>query len=504
MGDQASFLEAAAPSFARLDGREGRVAVVDVGSNSVRLVVFEGVDRAPAYFFNEKASCGLGAEIAKTGRLSAAGREAALSTLRRFAALADRMRVVALDAVATAAVREAEDGPEFRDLVERETGLRLRVIDGDEEARLSALGVLLGEPSADGAAADMGGASMELADVSAGAVGPRLTLSLGPQRLAGLEGAALRQRIDAEIDRAAMVVPLAGRTLYAVGGAWRSVAKAQMARVRHPLRVLHGYRLEADAAIEACGWIAAQTPEALRALPGVSSNRAAATPTAALVLGRLVERLKPVALTISAFGLREGAYYERLPESVRRRDPLIEAARRLEQTQARFPGFGEELANWVAPLLDAWPVEERRLARAACLLNDVNWRAHPDYRAASCFETVTRANLGGVDHAGRVFIGLALAQRYGAGPGSVDAEAALALLDKTSAGRARALGRALRLGAMLSASTPGSLSEARLSVSAREARLRLAPSLASLSGELVGRRLGALADSLGLAGVLED
>jgi exopolyphosphatase/guanosine-5'-triphosphate,3'-diphosphate pyrophosphatase len=500
MTEQASFFAAARPSFARIRAGEGRVAVIDVGSNSVRLVVFEGATRAPAYFFNEKVSCGLGAEIARTGRLAPEGRARALTTLRRFAALADRMKVAALDAVATAAVREAEDGHEFRDEVERETGLRLRVIAGDEEARLSALGVLLGEPQAAGVAADMGGASMELAQLASGRVGPRITLALGPQRLEGLSGVALRRRIDGEIDRGAEVVDCVGRTLFIVGGSWRALAKAQMARTAHPLSVLQGYRLEADAAIEACEWVALQPAESLREA-GVSGARAAVAPVAAAVLSRLVARLRPAAVSVSAFGLREGVYFERLPEALRRRDPLIETARVLEQTQARFPGFGEELAAWVAPLTAGWPAPELRLARAACLLNDVNWRAHPDYRAVGCFETVTRANLAGVDHAGRVWLGLALMLRYG---GKADGQItpALKLLDPDAATRARALGRALRLGAMFSASTPGALAETRLEVDDAAVRLRLDPAVAALAGELVARRLKALADAMGRAATL--
>lgn len=500
MSEQASFLGDARPSFAGIRVAEGRIAVVDVGSNSVRLVVFDGAARAPAYFFNEKVSCGLGVGIARTGRLNPAGVASALETLRRFATLAERMHVDALEAVATAAVREAEDGPAFRAEVERLTGLRLRVIEGEEEARLSALGVLLGEPDADGLVADMGGASLELAQLQDRAVGARLTLPLGPQRLDGLEGPALLWRIDEALDRAADVVGVEDRTLFVVGGSWRNVAKLRMARRKHPLKVLQGYADPADVVADDCAWIAQQRPEALRALADVSAGRAAVAPLAALVLGRIIARLKPARVSVSAFGLREGVYFERLPPAVRDADPLIAVCRSLERMQARFPGFGDELAAWLSPVLADWAAPERRLARAACLLNDVNWRAHPDYRPVSCFETVTRANLAGVDHAGRVFLGLALMQRYGGGSErSADAAAALALLDPARKAQARALGRAMRLGAMLSASTPGALAEAGLRIADGAVSLSLGPDQQALAGALVERRLAALADALGLS-----
>ncbi len=486
------------PSFPRRAGvRRGPIAVVDVGSNSVRLVVFDGAARAPAYFFNEKVSCGLGAEIGRTGRLAPAGVAAALETLGRFAALSDRMRVAALDAVATAAVREAEDGPDFVARVERETGLRLRVISGEEEARLAALGALVGEPLAEGAVADMGGASLELAAVSGGAVGGRVSLPLGPQRLSGLSGAALRRRIDAELSRAADLVALEGRSLFVVGGAWRAVAKIELARRSHPLRVLQGYSFDAAAAAEAAAWIQQRTPDALKAAAGLSAGRAATAPLAAAVLARIVALLKPADVHVSAFGLREGVYFEQLPKAVRAQDPLIDACRTLERVQARFPGFGEELFAFIAPALAGFTPRDRRLARAACLLNDVNWRTHPDYRAVSCFETATRANLAGLDHRDRVFMAFALMNRYGGSARSADVEAVLALLDAAGRARAKALGRAMRLGAMLAGSTPGTLDGAALSVDGGEAALRLGPDLRELGGAMVEKRLAALADALG-------
>ena len=165
-----------------------RVGVVDVGSNSVRMVVFDGAARSPAYFYNEKVMCGLGLGLAETGRLNPRGRERALAALRRFALLAEGMNMAPLTVVATAAVREAADGQEFSNEVLRETGLRLWVISGDEEARLSAQGVLLGWPDAKGIVCDIGGSSMELAQVGGGKVGARATSPLGPFRLQQVQG----------------------------------------------------------------------------------------------------------------------------------------------------------------------------------------------------------------------------------------------------------------------------------------------------------------------------
>ena len=154
----------------------------------MRLVVFDGAARSPAYFFNEKVMCGLGAGMSETGHLNPTGRERAMAALRRFALLAEGMGAGPLSAVATAAVREATDGPDFAEQVLRETGIRLYVIDGPEEARLSAQGVLLGWPGAYGLVCDMGGSSMELAEIEGGRVGRCVSSDLGPLKLRDLKG----------------------------------------------------------------------------------------------------------------------------------------------------------------------------------------------------------------------------------------------------------------------------------------------------------------------------
>lgn len=165
-----------------------RVGVIDIGSNSVRLVVFDGAARSPAYFYNEKILCGLGAGLRETGRLNPEGKVRAMSALRRFSRLAEGMGIAPLTNVATAAMRDAEDGAEFSAEIEAETGMAINVIDGEEEARLSAQGVLLGWPEADGLVCDIGGSSMELAEVSNGKIGKRLTSPLGALALDGIKG----------------------------------------------------------------------------------------------------------------------------------------------------------------------------------------------------------------------------------------------------------------------------------------------------------------------------
>jgi exopolyphosphatase/guanosine-5'-triphosphate,3'-diphosphate pyrophosphatase len=484
-----------------------RIGVIDVGSNSVRLVVFDGMARSPAYFYNEKVLCGLGAGLGGTGRLSPEGRARAMAALHRFAALAGRMELSGLIAVATAAVREAADGPAICDEVERETGLQLHVASGSEEARLAAKGVLLGWPGADGLVCDMGGASMELARLSGGETLASATAPLGPLQLADIPDPDRRAKaIRKGVKGLRKAVPAAGQRLFLVGGSWRAIARLDMERVGYPLKVLHGYGPPIPQLLETLRWIRGQDQASLSALTGTSAARLSLIPLAGEVLAELVRRLEPARISVSAYGLREGLLYRQMPEAMRGLDPLIEACRHMEAAAARCPGFGVALHAWLRPFYADRSPAEQRLILAACLLHDVNWRAHPDYRAELCFESVTRANIAGVNHADRVFLGLALLSRYKAVAPGEETDRYRGLLPPERAAEAAVLGRAMRLGAMLSGSSTGILEHAALARESGRVVLTLRGPGREFAGETVDRRLQALAERLDCRAeiVLED
>lgn len=274
---QAEFGPFGMPLFDGPEARSlARVGVIDIGSNSVRFVVFDGAARSPAYYFNEKILCGLGAGFAETGHLNREGRARALKALRRFAALARGMAVSPLLTVATAAVRDASDGPEFRREVLEEAGLDIQIVDGTEEARLSAQGVLLGWPGAEGLICDIGGSSMELAELAGdGAIGQRRSSDLGPLKLMGLKGGkkALKAHISAGIATLAEDFPTRPKRLFLVGGSWRAIARVDMIRRDYPLKVLHEYRMTPKAIMETLKYIAERDVDELRAQTGNSIER---------------------------------------------------------------------------------------------------------------------------------------------------------------------------------------------------------------------------------------
>ncbi|XDA97525.1 Ppx/GppA family phosphatase [Sulfitobacter sp. LCG007] len=476
-----------------------RVGVVDIGSNSVRLVVFDGAARSPAYFYNEKIMCALGQGVSETGKLNPSGRIRAIAALRRFQRLAQGMELPELTAVATAAVRDAQDGPDFVDEVRRETGLKIWVIDGREEARLSAQGVLLGWPGSYGLVCDIGGSSMELAEISEGRVGRRVTSALGPLKLQDVKGgksgrakhiketmSGLQAAMGAQRDR-----------LFLVGGSWRAIARIDMHRRGYPLHVLHEYRMTARSVSATVNYIAEADLDELRSACGLSSARMSLVPLATEVLSRLVKTFKPKDIAISSYGIREGMLYEQMPQRLRDRDPLIEACRFAEAKDARMPGFGKQLYGFLLPLFKSAPTTRKRLVKAACLLHDVSWRAHPDYRAETCFDNATRANLGGLKHSERVYLGLALLHRYSNKREGTRFEALLGLLDERQQKEAEVLGKAMRFGSMLWMTQGAERGTLHWFPKKKKLELRLTPDMVPLYGEVAESRFQSLAASLG-------
>jgi exopolyphosphatase/guanosine-5'-triphosphate,3'-diphosphate pyrophosphatase len=481
-----------------------RIAVVDVGSNSLRLVVFERLGATLLPLLNEKVMCALGRGIAVTGRLNPDGVELAFANLQRFVALARALAVDHLAIIATAAVREASDGRAFAAEIEERCGVPVRIIDGREEGRLSAAGVLAGIPDADGVIGDLGGGSVELVRVNATGktpIGAGVSLPLGPLRLAefGDNRKAVTEQIERTIATAPLLRECAGRSLYLVGGAWRAIARLHIEQMGYPLHIIHQYtiaRRPAEAFLEIVG---TQSRRSLERITGISRRRLEVVPLAATILRRLIAFGKPDRLVFSAFGLREGYAYGVLPTDQRRSDPLIAACITMAERQGRSGSDGDRLQQWIAPIFPSASGSARRLHRAACWLSDTAWTEHPDYRAEHAFIRSLRMPVGAIEHAERAFIALALHARYGGAADDPVKTAVLPLLDEAAAIEARCLGLALRLAYTLCGGALDLLDAVPLDREDDTLILELPPTGSLFVGEAVQRRLDALGRALGLA-----
>lgn len=474
-----------------------RVGVVDVGSNSVRLVVFDGAVRSPAYFYNERVLCGLGAGMAQTGRLNPEGRRRALAALKRFALMGKGM-AADLVGIATAAVRESSDGSEFCREVERTTGLKLDVATGEEEARLAGMGVIYGWPAAEGLVCDIGGWSLELAEVGGGAAGRCLTAPLGPLALQNGDGGseASSRRISASVAELRRRMDGQYSKIHLVGGAWRLIGRLDMERREYPLKVLNEYPMPREETQRTIDWINDRDPKQYKGITGTSPERLHLVKPAGMVLRSLIDVFRPDELVVSTSGIREGLLFDRMPKDQQSADPLIEACLHIERLSSRLPGFGDRLFEFVQPLFSDLNDAMLRLVRAACLLHDANWRAHPDYRAEICFDSATRANLGGLDHAGRVFLGLALFHRYRNSKARTSLHLTTSLLTEDQARTAEILGKAMRFGATFTTETHDTLGRLKFKPKKHILTLALPEAIRDLYGEVAEARLNALADAM--------
>lgn len=485
------------------------IAVIDIGSNSVRLVVYEGLARHLTPIFNEKALCGLGREVRSTGILAQDAVDKALVALRRYRALCRSMRVGQTIAIATAACRDALNGPDFIAQAEAICGVEIEVLSGAREARLAALGVTSGLHDADGIVGDLGGGSLELVDVKGHRVGRGITLPLGGLALADAAQKSIRRAeklVASEFADADLLKACRGRTFYAVGGTWRALARLHIFQNGYPLHVVHGYRIPAADALAFVTRLRRIASGGIEDIEVITEARRPLLAYAALVLEHILRIGRPRDIVISTYGVREGLLFERLSPEERRSDGLLSAAQELNILRARSPRQGDELVMWMdgfmrcAGLTES--AAERRLRVAACLMSDIGWRAHPDYRGELALHMVANGNFGAIDHPGRAFVALAVYFRYAGLVGNEELPDIAALVSPKMLTRARILGTAFRVAQLISAAQPRVLPATRFATRGKQLVLRFERRVADLAGERVMNRLKQLARLIGRQAVV--
>jgi len=511
----ASRASASAPPSSAQSPAQGRldhghpIAVIDIGSNSVRLVIYEGLTRSPTPIFNEKVLAGLGREVQTTGLLAADAVAKALDALHRFRALCDTSGVRRLWCIATAACRDADNGPEFIAAAARICRKSIDVLTGRQEAMFSALGIVSGFHKPDGIVGDLGGGSLELVDVHGHKLTNGVTLPLGGLALKDLSEMSVKKAekiVRKHLGEAPVLRRGEGRTFYAVGGTWRALARIHILQSGYPLRVMHGYSLPAAEALDFARRLRRLAAANMLAdIEVVADARRPLLTYAALVLEYIIRVARPKTIVFSTFGVREGLLYEMLPQQERAKDGFICAAQTLNGLLSRSARHAEELVGWTDRLVRVVRLretaEDRRLRHAACLLSDVGWRVHPDHRGEETLSLITNGNFGSISHQGRAFVALAVFYRY-AGlseqnepPGTIRD-----LLSPAMDERARLLGAAFRVAHLISAARPGVLPATHFRSRGRKLMLVFEHQMVDLVADRVGSRFKQLARLVGRSG----
>lgn len=480
-------------------------AVIDIGSNSVRLVIFEALSRSPITFFNEKILCGLGKGVRKNHRLDPDTVERALQAVTRFAHLSRLYGIKKPCVVATSATRDSENGPDFLRRVKTITGVSPQLLSGEEEARMGALGVMSSFFNPEGVIGDQGGGSLQLIDVCGEQINSAVSFPLGVISLADLakdNRFSVEKHLRDTLTPSLKMMKGKGKVFYAIGGTWRSMVKLHMRQRGYPLHVIHAYTLSATEALDFCRHIKTNDPDNIPGIDAVNDDRHEHLRYAAMAMEQILLGLKPFAVVFSAAGLREGLLYNQLSTEEREKDPLVEGARDLGLLRSRDPAHGDELVMWSGQFLQSLGIDETfaeaRLRAAACYLADIGWRAHPDYRGEQSFNVIAHAPFSGVDHGGRAFLASCIYFRHD-GVGSMDAidPRLRELVSTRMMERARVLGGIMRVAFMLSAGMSGQLTRYTLSSTSKTVQLHVPLVESTVMGERLNNRLKRLAKLVG-------
>ena len=469
-----------------------KVGVLDIGSNSIRLVIYKAMDRVPIPVFNEKVLCKLGEDLEKTGRLSEAGCRIAIDNIARFTRLVKKMKLSEFQVVATAALREAVNGSEFAAKLERKFNLRINILSGESEATLSALGVLSAFPNLDGVIADLGGGSLELINIENGKIQDRVSLPLGSLRLRALKDrnpSSLMLMIKDEISRVSWISKFNKRPVFAVGGSWRNLARMHMSAYKYPLRIIHGYKIASPSFLLFLEKITHSSLEELEAMGGVSKKRIKEVTISSGILKSLLELGKNNFIIFSAFGIREGCIFRNLSSEKQQEDPLLINCEKIASSTRRFTLTSNELENWALPLFKGLDKHNRRLLKAACKLSDFAWPDHPSYRAQQAFLKILRFPAIGLTHDDKAFLALTILVRYGGNLSDFESENWNKLIPPERLNTALKIGTAIRLGITLSAGLDGLLQQIEMVKRKKIILIRYNPEVILINREAIAQKV---------------
>lgn len=479
------------------------IAVIDIGSNSIRQVVYEGLTRANSVLFNEKVLAGLGKGMVLTGRLDDVAVERALRAIERFVAMGKQLQVSKTHIIATAAARDAKNGIDFIRKVEEISGTTVEVLTGAMEAQYSALGIKNGFHNPNGIVGDMGGGSLELVGIN-GKVAEGITLPLGGIRLAELAAGNAEEAINianSQLAETKVDWPAKGKTFYAIGGTWRSLGKLHMAHTKYPLPSVHDYTISAEEMMKFCELIITEGLSKISGVVAVSKNRRELLPMGAIVMRATLKRLGAKYVAFSSLGVREGVVYSLLSDEEQQKDPLLTAAKDLSILRARTPEHSLELAAWSDKVFGVLGIKEdendRRHRIAACYVADIAWRAHPDFRAQQYVGTIANAGLVGISHEGLAFLAVANYHRYLGLGSKVKAPAIAEIASKKAIQKARILAAMFRVLYLFSSTVPKVIPQIDITKTDKGDVVILIPaSISNLIGERPEERIRQLGKEL--------
>lgn len=476
------------------------VAVIDIGSNSVRLVIYDSLQRVQIPLFNEKILCGLAEGMEIKGLLSKTGVQQAKASFARFMHLCKLMEISHIFSFATSAVRDASDGKEFVNYLQKTHNVKIDVISGQEEAKYASLGAISTLNNANGIIGDLGGGSLELASVKNKEYKNCDSLPLGPLRVNGdknLSRSELIEYIDYQLSKTFLNQIPPEQNFYPIGGAFRTLAKIHMDKKKYPLKVIHNYKASASSFVNTLEVISRMQALEFKKVEGVSSiKRAKHLPYAALISSRIINYAKIKNVIFCAYGVREGILYDKLQKNIKKSDPLICESIKISQRGTQSENYAQTLYQWLLPLFRNIKPEHERLVLAVCYLSDISCFENAGYRGELAYKRVLDSSLVGISHKQRMFMAVALYQRYNYSLKNLNLKKMKSLINEKSLERAQKLGLIIRLARSLSSSCEHVLDKTTINIKSKKLILKIDRQYSNLVGEAQEKRLRQLANFL--------
>ncbi len=476
-----------------------RIGIIDIGSNSIRLVVFDGPKRSPLYLYNEKVFFRLGLQSFGKKAFDNATLKAVSRIINRYVAICRNMEINKIIMFGTSALREASNSDVLVEVIRKNTNIRVDVISGEKEAFYAAQGILLGFPNAEGIICDLGGNSVEFANICKRVIAECNSTLLGPLAITKLENKIedIDRYIRKQLLGAVNPNTAKDKPFFLIGGSWRAIAKIHMQRTQYPLKIIQGYKVKSKKIKKTLELIQDSSFITKYEEINISADRLELLPLSARLLEIIIDELQIKTLTFSSFGVREGFLYHNLSEAEKKKDPLIEAAKFFEKKETRFPNMSKHTFKWISPLYENLPRKTKRVILAATKLHDIAWIAHPDYKMEMCLELVTRSNISGLSHKERVFLAMILLFRHKAKPEKVFNNKLFKIVSKKKRNIALVIGKGLKLASTFFGDK-SLFDKIDFRLKAHEVELCFQSKIGFVNGEVVERRIQELNKALKL------
>ena len=476
-----------------------RIGIIDIGSNSIRLVVFDGPKRSPLYLYNEKVFFRLGLQSFGKKAFDNATLKAVSRIINRYVAICRNMEINKIIMFGTSALREASNTNVLVEVIRKKTNIGIDVISGEKEAFYAAQGILLGFPNAEGIICDLGGNSVEFANICKRVIAECNSTLLGPLAITKLENKIedIDRYIRKQLLGAVNANTAKDKPFFLIGGSWRAIAKIHMQRTQYPLKIIQGYKVKSKKIKKTLEFIQDSSFITKYDEINISADRLELLPLSARLLEIIIDELQIKTLTFSSFGVREGFLYHNLSEAEKKKDPLIEAAKFFEKKETRFPNMSKHTFKWISPLYENLPRKTKRVILAATKLHDIAWIAHPDYKMEMCLELVTRSNISGLSHKERVFLAMILLFRHKAKPEKVFNSKLFKIVSKKKRKIALVIGKGLKLASTFFGEK-SLFDKIDFRLKAHEVELCFQSKIDFVNGEVVERRIQELNKALKL------